>query len=86
MVEFTNNMANYERVCLAFGAAGIEFTEVEVNGYQVTFTLTKSGVSLTAIIDCASANVGEHTANAIASLERLVEWDKKEQEKKEKRR
>lgn len=85
MVELSREMREYEKVCATFRAAGIAYKETDTQGYCVTFQLTKGGASCKAVIDCSSENVVQHTLNAVASLERLAEWDRKEQEKQNKK-
>ena len=86
MGELTKEMREYEKVCATFRAAGIEYKELDTKGYLVTFQLSKNGSQLTTIIDCSSELVEQHTLNAVASFEKLLEWERKENEKKAKRR
>lgn len=76
MVKYTREMAEYEKVCATFRAAGITFNEIGVDGYKVTFELSKDDFKSKVIIDCASDLVEQQTLNAITSFERFVEWDK----------
>jgi hypothetical protein len=85
MIELSREMKEYEKVCATFRAAHIKYEEIDTKGYTVTFMLTKDGASCKAIIDCSSENVAQHTLNAVASLERLAEWNRKEQEKQNKK-
>lgn len=86
MVELTREMREYEKVCATFRAAGIEYEEVDTKGYTVTFKLTKGAASVQAVINCSSEYVEQHTLRVVESLERLLEWDRLEKNKKGKKR
>ena len=77
----TIQQLNYESACKALQAAGIDFLEIDTQGYKVKFQLSKDGVSAPVILDCDSAHIEEETANAIKCIERLVEWKRIENAK-----
>lgn len=81
----TIQQLNYESACKILQAAGIDFVETVVEGYKVNFKLSKGDVTANIILDCESANIEQEAEFAVKSFERLVEWNRKENEKKEKR-
>ncbi len=85
MVEYTSQMAAYETACKMFEARGISYEEESIDGYNVTFLLTKDGFTGRVIINCDSALIVEQTNYAIGAFEQMATWDKAEPERKRKR-
>ena len=85
MVEFTNQMATYETACRRFTEKGIDYTEKSIDGYKVTFQLSKDGFTGQLIIDCESVNFEQQLEFGISAFEHMLTWNKAELERQQKK-
>lgn len=85
MVEHTYQMANYEAACKAFEENGIAYKELGVDGYRVTFELSKDGASGRCIIDCESAQLEQQLDFIIKGMEQTINFVKLEAKRNEKK-
>lgn len=85
MIEKTREMAIYEKVCSMFEEHGISYNEESIDGYIVTFAISKDGSTSKLIIDCSNTHAEEQVGYGIAAFEKLLEWDIKEQERARKK-
>lgn len=86
MIKESFEMKQYDNVCMQFEAAGITYKEIGIDGYIVTFELTKDAITLKTLIDFSSANLDKIVEYTINSMNVFNKWNEEEAARKERKR
>jgi len=74
MIQYTKQMAHYDEVCKLFESANMAYDEVKIDGYKVTFKLTKNNKSIQSIVDFKSDDCLKQVEFIISSFEKVLSW------------
>lgn len=86
MIIETDEMKRYEKACTMFEAAGITYEELDVNGFSVTFWLSKGEMGFKTSIDFSFEHWERNVEMTCSCMDNFIDWKAQEEKRQERKR